>query len=261
MAGRMRTVAALTVVAAATPLFVAAQWGGVRLGAMRPGRLPMLWRRMTARLLGLKIVVSGAMDRRRPLMIVANHVSWIDIVALGALGEMTFVARGDLGGWPVIGGLARLSNTIFVDRDNRRDSAAQAAEIAERLAAGEAVVLFAEGTTGDGVRLRPFKSSLLAAAEIAGRSVADVRIQPVAIAFTRCHGMAVGRRQRIRASWIGDEDLVPHVRDLLSRDVFDVEIAFGEAFAIDGVDRKQATRRIESDVRVALAAMRNGEMP
>lgn len=258
MAGRMRTVATLGVVAAATPLFAAAQWLGVGLGVLRPGWLPMKWRRMTARLLGLRIVAHGAVAAQKPLLIVANHVSWIDIVALGALGEVTFVARGDLSGWPVIGGLARMSNTIFVDRNNRRGAADQAAIIAGRLAAGAVVVLFAEGTTGDGVKLRPFKSSLLAAAEIARKTVPDIRIQPVAIAYTRHHGVAVGRRHRMRASWIGDEDLVPHVRDLLKRDVFDVEIGFGDAFSLDEIDRKDAIRLAEAEIRRFISAFRNG---
>lgn len=255
MAGRLRTAAALAAVAALTPVYATAHVVGRRLRLVAPTRMPRAWCRLVARLLSLRVVAVGAPETARPLLVVANHVSWIDIIVLGSLMEASFVARGDMGGWPVIGGLAKLADTIFVDRSHRRGSAGQASDIAGRLAQGEAVILFAEGTTGDGNWLRPFKSSLLGAVGLAGREAGvEPVVQPVAIAYTRHHGVAMGRRHRMRASWIGDEDLVPHVRDLLRRDVFDVEVHFADAFGLDGVDRKAATRRAENAIRQSLAA-------
>lgn len=259
MVGRVRTAFALGMTAAVTPLLAAAQFVVVRTGIAPVGRMPRAWFRFLARALGLKVIPFGNLAPARPLLIVANHVSWMDIVALGAIGEVSFVARGDMARWPLIGPLSKLGNTVFVDRAHRRGSAEQAGEIARQMAGGSAIVLFAEGTTGDGVRLRPFKSALFGAVEILLTTGSDVEalIQPVTIAYTRHHGVPMGRRHRMRAAWIGDEDLVPHVRDLLRRDVFDIEVHFGEPFALDdATDRKKAARRAESAIRDKLVETR-----
>lgn len=261
MAGRVRTAVALGLTAVFTPLVAGAQVVVQRTGWASPTRMPRLWFRFLVRVLDLRIRTSGALAAERPLLIVANHVSWMDIVALGSLGDISFVARGDMVRWPLIGPLTKLGNTVFVDRTRRAGSAEQAGELAGRLASGLAVVLFPEGTTGDGNRLRPFKSSLLGAAELL-RGPDDgppPTVQPVAIDYVRHHGVAVGRRHRMRASWIGDEDLVPHLRDLLSRDVFDIDIHFCAPFAFDGaMHRKEAARQAEVAIRDALAGGRRG---
>lgn len=259
MAGRVRTAVALGLTAAFTPLIASAQLVILRTGWARPTRLPRMWFRFLVHILDLRVRIHGKLADERPLLIVANHVSWLDIVALGSIGEISFVARGDMIRWPLIGPLSKLGNTVFVDRNRRTGSAEQAGQLAGHLAAGSAVVLFAEGTTGDGNRLRPFKSSLLGAAEMLfglGNGSSPV-VQPVAIDYTRNHGIAVGRGHRMRASWIGDEDLVPHLRDFMARDVLDVDIHLCAPFAFSGgMDRKQAARQAEQAIRDAIGASR-----
>jgi 1-acyl-sn-glycerol-3-phosphate acyltransferase len=159
--------------------------------------------------------------------------------------------------WPVMGWLARLQRTIFIERERRRTSGRQASEIARRLATGEAVVLFAEGTTGDGNEILPFKSTLFGAATMAiSEGTADkVYIQPLTIAYTRLQGMPMGRRHRPLAAWIGDAALAPHAAALLSEGAMDVELHFGEAIEFSaGDNRKEATRRAEAEVRAMLQA-------
>src|SRR5690606_36985320 len=178
----------------------------------------------------MRVRIHGTMSGARPLLLAANHVSWTDIMVLGAFNNLAFIAKSEMAGWPVLGSLARLQRTVFIERERRRKSGEQASEIAARLAAGDAMVLFAEGTTGDGNLLLPFKSTLFGAANIAiaEGGTDKVFIQPVAIAYTRLHGLPMGRQHRVVAAWIGDMDLVPHIGRLLAEGAVDVEVHFGE---------------------------------
>ena len=144
--------------------------------------------------------------------------------------DVSFIAKSEIAGWPVIGWLSSLQRSVYVERERKRKSGEQASEIAGRLAAGQPIVLFAEGSTGDGNMLLPFKSTLFgAAAKAIAEGAADkVYIQPVAIVYTRLHGMPMGRQHRPLAAWIGDQDLVPHLRRCSREGAIDVEVHFGE---------------------------------
>jgi 1-acyl-sn-glycerol-3-phosphate acyltransferase len=196
------------------------------------------------------------MSTGRPLLIASNHISWTDIMVVGSLADVTFIARSDLAGWPLIGKLSRLQRTIFVERHRKRTSGDQAGEIAGRLAENDALVLFAEGTTGDGNHLLPFKSTLFGAARLVlgETDVQTVYVQPMAIAYTRLHGMPMGRQHRVLASWIGDSDLLPQLKEVLREGAMDVEVEFGEPVEFTAAsDRKQVARQVEDRVRVMMA--------
>ena len=262
MIGWLRASLALGVVAAATPFLVL--WLLIARAVGRgEGLAPRLWYRLAARALGLRVHAIGALAGQRPLLIAANHVSWIDIVVLGSMAEISFIAKSEMAGWPVIGALARWQRTIFVERDNRRRSGHQVDEIAGRLASGKALVLFPEGTTNDGNSVGAFKSTLFGAA--AGAMSADgsaVQVQPVAIAYTRLQGLPMGRRHRPHAAWIGDQDLAPHVLALLRTGGIDVEVRFGEPFLSDGSSgRKQAAARAQAEVQSMMAASLASPLP
>ncbi|MEO3386570.1 lysophospholipid acyltransferase family protein [Mesorhizobium sp. CAU 1741] len=256
MIASARLVLALAVAVLATPALALWQVVALRTGRLDPHRAPRAWHRLMARLLGLKITAHGKPAGDRPLLIACNHVSWTDITVLGAIADVHFIAKADVAGWPVMGPLSRLQRTVFVERGARRRSGAQVGEIAARLAEGDAMVLFAEGTTGDGNRVLPFNSTLFGAAVGSGTGVA---IQPVAIVYTRLHGIAMGRRHRRHAAWIGDQTLVPHLARLLREGALDVEVHFGEPLAF-GPDegRKDIARAVEARVRAMMeAALRN----
>lgn len=257
MVGSLRMVVALAITATVTPVAALAQAIALRTGVLHPGALPQRWHRLVLRLLGIRVRVEGARAKERPLLIVSNHVSWTDIMVLGSLGDVTFVAKADMARWPVFGTLARLQRTLFVDRDRTRTSRRQASELGERLADGEAVILFAEGTTCDGNVVGPFKTTLFGAAQAALASRADVdvvHVQPVAIAYTRLHGMPMGRLHRTHAAWIGDSDLVPHIGALLREGGMDVEVHFGEPVPFSrGSDRKKVAREMEGVIRERMA--------
>jgi 1-acyl-sn-glycerol-3-phosphate acyltransferase len=256
MAGRIRTVLVLAFAAAVTLLLAPVQWFGVKTGLYSGNAILRSWHRSIAITLGLRIRVFGTMAKDRPLMIAANHISWTDITVLGAIADISFIAKSEMAAWPVIGWLATMQGSIFIDRDSKRKSGEQARQIAARLAEGDVMVLFAEGTTGDGNRMLPFKSSLFGAAGLMLSGDHDeVYIQPVAIAYTRLHGVPLGRRHRPIAAWIGDQDLVGHIVDLLRNAAIDVEVHFGEPIAFSAqTSRKETARLAEDRVNAMLQA-------
>jgi lyso-ornithine lipid O-acyltransferase len=262
--GSIRRALALLVMIGATLIMAPLQYVVLRTRLFDVAVLPRLWHRILTRALGLRVHVVGTMTTERPLLIASNHISWTDIMVLGGLADVTFIAKSDLAGWPVFGFLSRLQRTVFIDRERRRRSGEQAGEIAGRMAANDAVVLFAEGSTGDGNQPLPFKTTLFAAARMALAEGALVAyIQPVAIAYTRLHGMPMGRQHRPLAAWIGDSALVPHLMALLREGALDVEVQFGEPLAFTAEsDRKAVARRMETEVRAMMTrALRNAGAP
>lgn len=252
----------IAVLAAMTAGMLPLQWLAIRVRSPLAVRLPHLWHRGAARLIGLRITTCGAPAGGRPLLLLSNHVSWLDIVVLGAAVPVSFVAKSEVAGWPVVSLLARLQRTVFVERDRRTRTGAQASEIAARLAAGDVIVLFAEGTSGDGASVLPFRSALVGAAGravAAGAGGAPALVQPVAVAYTAQHGLPLDRLSRTRVSWTGDMDLGPHLLAMLGEGTFDVTVVFGEPIPLGaGDDRKAATRTAEAAVRRMLAATLRG---
>lgn len=223
--------------------------------------VPRLWHRLAARVLGLRVTVHGRPATDRPLLLAANHQSWADIVALGSVVDASFIAKAEVRGWPLIGVLARLQRTVFVDRRARRETRDQADQIARRLAAGDVMVLFAEGTTSDGNAVLPFKTALFGAAQgsLAASGREGVLVQPVAVAFIGVHGMPLGRYHRPLAAWPGDVPLKPHLLRFLREGAFDVEISFGEPLLFTaGSDRKAIAAACHREVSRMLAASLSG---
>jgi len=158
-----------------------------------------------------------------PGVIVANHASYLDIPVLGALTRGSFIAKTEVANWPVIGLLAKLSRTTFIERRAVR-SREQNDQLSERLGNGDKLILFPEGTSNDGNRVLPFKSTLFAAAERVMPDGSPVRFQPISIAATRLDGAPIGRDLRAFYSWYGDMDLAPHLWQFLALGKVTVEI-------------------------------------
>lgn len=223
--------------------------------------MPNVWARSCAWLLDLRIDAVGGMARARPLMLVANHVSWVDIIVMGAIAPVNFVAKADMARWPGLGALARAAGTVFVERERRARSGSQANALSARLVAGEPVVLFAEGSTSNGNEPLPFKSTLIAAAQIALENDGDrpVLVQPVSIVYVRQQGVPLGRAGRARLAWYGDGDLAPHLFALLGEGGIDVEVRFGDPIAFSASsDRKAVTRELERRVAGMMVASQRG---
>ncbi len=227
-------------------------------------RIPRLWHRAACLLLGLRVRVHGSAEKGRPLMIAANHISWKDILVLGSIMDVVFIAKEEVRHWPVFGLLAKLQRSIFVKREETRKVGKQANEIALRLADGEVVVLFPEGTTSDGNRLMDIKSSLFgaAASAVPHSPNGKVYVQPVTIAYTGIHGMPMGRFHRPIAAWPGDIGLVPHLNGILKTGAIEVDVSFGETVTFDAEsNRKRQSALIKDRIRQMLEDSLRGRLP
>jgi 1-acyl-sn-glycerol-3-phosphate acyltransferase len=223
--------------------------------------IPHLYHRILCALIGVRILEVGRRSTASPALILSNHVSWLDICVITALAPVVFVAKREVAGWPVFGWLARLQRTIFINRQARHQTGAATREIADRLLGGDAVVLFAEGTSSDGIRVLPFRSSLVGAVHHAlGDSThhTHVTVQPMSLAYVRFGGLPTGRALRDRVAWYGDVSLIPHLLHVLASGAIDVTVSWGEATAYDmGADRKAIARTSEKSVRrMTTAALR-----
>lgn len=262
---RLGTLARLVLCALAFAVLVGPHWLSLRRGRGRlAGRIPTLFHGLFLRLFSVRVRQVGTPPPLgEPALVLANHVSWLDISVLGALRPLSFVAKSEIAGWPLIGTLARLQRTVFIDRGRRSATANVNAMIGRRLTDGDLIVLFAEGTTGDGLRLLPFRSALVGAAReaLSGETggLARTRLQPLALAYTARNGMPLLRKERPEIAWYGDMELAPHLALFSKAGPIDVHVVWGAPITIDaGTDRKVATALAESAVRRALREALSG---
>jgi len=218
----------------------------LRLSLAMARSWPRQYHALSSRILGIRIVVRGTPSRSHPTLYVSNHSSYMDIQILGSLIDCSFVAKSDMIGWPIIGKLAQLQSSVFVDR-KPVNAHEHSNEVARRLAMGDNLVLFAEGTTSDGNRILPFKSSLLSVAENIPAEHGLV-IQPVSIVATALDGMPLGRAMRPLYAWYGDMPLAPHAWAIMKAGRLTVEVEFHEPFSAGTMNRKQLTARCETAV-------------
>ena len=228
-----------------------------RLARRRNWRLaaaiPPFFARTLCFFLGLRVVFDGASLGEKPRMIVSNHVSWSDILVYASRETPCFVAKSEVAGWPMLGAFARVQDTIFVKRESRADVTRVNAAMAEKMQAGEDVLLYGEGTSGDGSGVLAFKPSHFAAARDLLRlypEVQAVTIQPAAIAYVAARGKKLDAEGRRSLAWFGDADLAPHIWTLLRSAPVDCRVRFGEALAFQAdTDRKVIAAETESRVR------------
>ncbi len=257
--GRLRAAIILAAVAAVTAACMPLQMLALRFSPRAARRIPVRYHRMLLALLGVRLRVEGQAAPGRPLLLVSNHVSWLDIPLLSATGPLSFVAKREVGTWPVVSTLARLQRTIFVDRERRSATGDTRREIADRLAAGDVMVLFAEGTSNDGNRVLPFKTALFGAVPLGADDAPPLLVQPVSLAYTAVNGVAMGRQHRHLVAWHGDKDLAPHLMAFLAAGPVDAVVRFGEPIPLgEGRQRKAVARQAETAVRAATLAALSG---
>jgi 1-acyl-sn-glycerol-3-phosphate acyltransferase len=176
------------------------------------GSIPMLWHQAVSRALGVRTQLAGEAVAPGTL-VVANHMSWLDIPVLGSRIRGSFVAKAEVGSMGLVGHLAALQDTIYVERERRHRAGDQAGEIGRRLSSGDTIILFPEGTSNDGVQLLPFKTSLFGVVE--DKALRAAPIQPVTLAYTHLNGLPLTRHRLLDIAWIGDMELGPHALDLM----------------------------------------------
>jgi 1-acyl-sn-glycerol-3-phosphate acyltransferase len=254
-------VAVVVITAALIPF----QWLSLIFNLRTRRAIPVLYHRIMRALLGVRVTVNGAPSPQRPLLVLSNHTSWLDITVITSVAPVVFVAKREVASWPFFGLLAKLQRSVFVDRQRRHKVAETNAEIAQRLAEGDPVVLFAEGTSSDGNRVLAFRTALIGAARDAllqAQNGGRVLIQPLSIAYTGLQGVPLGRQHRPITAWYGALDLMPHLKRIIREGAIDATLTWGEPLEFDGTaDRKAIARGMEATVRKLTVNALRGRAP
>jgi 1-acyl-sn-glycerol-3-phosphate acyltransferase len=212
-----------------------------------PSPWPRAFLRWVGRASGMRVAVDGT-PLTRNVLFLANHVSWLDIMILAGASGTAFVSKAEVGKWPVVGWLAGLNNTVYVERSDRKNVRGQADALRNALASGQPVALFPEGTTEGGHEVLPFRASLLASLF---PPLPGILVQPVAIDY----GAAVDE-----IAWVGDEPAAANARRVLSRrGTIPVRVSFLQP--VDPVaagDRKALAAAAQAEVEAALGASSGG---
>ena len=206
-------------------------------------RMVQRWSHQLLRILAVELE-SADPDAKFPqrVVIVANHISWLDIFVLNATQPSRFIAKSDIKRWPLIGLLVGSVGTLFVDRTRRRDAARINAQIEHALAAGDVIALFPEGTTTYGRELLPFHGSLLQPVIAAGGHVL-----PAAIRYTHLDGS-----HSDAPSYVGEMSLIGSVRQLLRARRTRVRLHFGVPLSTAGRHRREVATEAHAAIRAAL---------
>lgn len=201
------------------------------------------WALRMLRILGIPLHVQGPAPAQGPVLLVSNHLSWLDILVMHAARHCRFVSKADVKHWPLIGTLATGAGTLYIEREKRRDAMRVVHHMAESLKAGDIVAVFPEGTTGDGSALLPFHANLFQAAISAGSPV-----QPVALRFVdRTTGRDSGS-----PLYVGDDTLLGSLWRTLVGRPFVAHVRFGAPQQADGRERRQWA----DDLREAVEELR-----
>lgn len=223
---------------AVTVLFPAAGVFGQYTAEKIRGNIAVYWYGLLARVLNLKIRRFGA-----PLsstgLIVANHVSWLDIVALGTVAPFDFIAKREVAEWPVIGYLGRRVGTLFLRRGDLESSRRTSEEMVWRLRRGHRLVLFPEGTSSSGKQVLRFHARLF---------------QPALLAHTPVQAVAIAYRNQASdsAPFVGNDDFLPHLWRLLALSSIEVDLSFHAPVAPGRLDRNAVAGHTRNQITAAL---------
>ena len=238
--GRLVRVVAHLLAGLATIVFVFP-----RLSTLQRNDRVQAWARRMLDVLGIGLRLHGQPPLRGPMLLVAKHISWLDILLLHAARHCRFVSKAGIRGWPLIGRMATAAGTLYIERESRRDAMRVVHQMAEALQSGDILAVFPEGTTSDGIDLLPFHANLIQAAISAGAPA-----QPVAIEFIETH---TGRRS-LAPCYIGDDTLVGSVWRTLTGDPITAVVRYGAPQQADSRDR----RAWAAQLRAAVQQLRTG---
>lgn len=233
----------------------------LRTGSRHARSFPHWYHRQVCKIVGIRLHVEGEVAEEQGVFLIANHVSWIDISVLSAVAPVSFVAKQEVASWPFVSWLAKLQRSVFIDRNRRSEVGDKANEILNRLAAGDHIVLFAEGTSSDGNSVIPFKTSLFAAAKPTGGAPmgAKVSAQTLALTYNKVYGLPLCRRGRHLVAWYGEMDLATHAWRLLGLGPIEAHVRIGPPIPLDEfADRKALARYAEDKVRKDVTELLRG---
>lgn len=231
----------------------------LRLGYRRT--LPLLYHRVCLWIFDISVVTVGDMSSERPTLFVSNHLSYLDIEVLGSLISGSFVAKSEVAGWPLFGFLSKLQETVFVNRQAKREVRTQGQTLTDRLAAGDNLILFPEGTSSDGNRVLPFKTALFS---VGAQRIDDrpLCVQPVSISAVALDGIPLGRLLRPIYSWYGDMDLGPHLWQMAKLGGVTIVVEFHPPQTVETTGSRKALAEVcWRSVRDGVARANAGRVP
>jgi len=211
-----------------------------RLDAAQREQRVQLWAQEMLAVLGIRLEVRGIPPVRGPMLLVANHISWLDILVMHAARHCRFVAKAEVRHWPLVGRLASGGGTLYIERESRRDALRVVHHMAECLRAGEVLAVFPEGTTSDGTSLLPFHANLLQAA-----ISANAPALPLALSFVDTATRAPSRAP----AYVGDDSLVGSVWRTLTAPPLTAIVTYGEPQFALGLERRQWAARLREAVK------------
>jgi 1-acyl-sn-glycerol-3-phosphate acyltransferase len=218
--------------------------GFAHLPATQRQALLRLWSLRMLSALGVRLRLQGSAPAHGPVLLVANHLSWLDILVMNAVQPARFVSKADVKHWPVLGALVAGAGTLFIERESRRDAMRVVHHMAEALGAGDVVAVFPEGTTGDGQAVLPFHANLLQAA-----IATHVTVQPVALAYVDGR---TGQRSSA-ALYVGDTTLLASLWHTLCATRLEVHVTLGEAETAQGRDRRTWAADLRGRIQTLLS--------
>ena len=203
------------------------------------------WARNFLRVWRIDLQVNGAPPKDGPLLMVVNHISWLDILVMHAAGYCRFVSKSDVKRWPMIGMMATGAGTLYIERDSRRDALRVVHHMRDALLRGEVLAVFPEGTTSDGVTLLPFHANLIQAA-----ISAHAPALPVALQFIDGRNGAMSTAPM----YIGDQTLLESVWRTLTTPGLRAVVSYGQAQSPEGRERREWA----AELRRQVDGLRNG---
>ncbi|VTU36885.1 2-acyl-glycerophospho-ethanolamine acyltransferase [Variovorax sp. PBL-H6] len=198
------------------------------------------WATRMLAIMGVRLVVQGTPPRDGPLLVVSNHVSWLDILTVHAARHVRFVSKSNVKHWPLIGTMADGAGTLYIERERRRDALRVVHSMTEALSKGDVIAVFPEGTTGDGNTVLPFHANLLQAAISSGAPV-----QPMALRFADA---ATGELS-LAPRYIGKDNLAMSLWNVLKAPPLLAIVRFGEPQPSWGRDRRAWALSLHADVQ------------
>lgn len=188
--------------------------------------LSMLWAQACCRILGIRVALSGNYQGFKLGFIVCNHISYLDILVMGGIRPSIFVSKIEVKRWPLLGWLAVLANTIFIDRESKKGASDALIKMERRLKGNVNIIVFPEGTTTDGSEVKRFKSTLF---DLPARM--DLPVIPVSLKYTHINGKQIEPSEMDTIAWHGDMRLVPHLWNLLGIRDIEVNLHFNPAIS------------------------------
>lgn len=212
--------------------------------------VPRIWHKGICFFLGLKTEIRGTPVHNTQLIYISNHLSYLDIPAIGSYLKASFIAKEDIAHWPVIGFLSKVQQTAFISRNS-----AHAKKVANALDTmvkeGKSLILFPEGTSSVGTSLLPFKSSLFSLAH--PKDMKPIAIQPFILELIEADGKPVTPESRDYYAWYGDMEFAPHIWVYLQTKGAKIRLTFLDVIpATEGMDRKELCKLVESRISAGL---------